>query len=129
MDLGVELITENGLWVYPEDFFKLELYVEGHLLPHSAGTDTYNCSSNIRPHKVVAATSPVTIADEDLSGLQMKLCTNKVLDQAELKHGFSLRIHLGQSSKDLLLARPDVPVYWEERGTFMIMFGEQLKSA
>ncbi len=118
MDIQVELITENPFTVFPEDFFRLELSVAQHPIPLSAGSAIYSCSKTVM--ESVVATSPITIPDEDLPQVRVKLYTNKVLNQAELIRCFGLRIHLGQSFHDIMLARPDIPVYWEERGTFII---------
>ncbi len=140
MLLGIELITETTLSLIPGHIFRLELYNDDVLLPLSVGTDTYNYNGNILPHKKVAATGrratyelgtglkmleaedtkPVPVLEKELSDLKLRIKNNKVLDQAEIKTYFSLRIHNSNETKDILLARPDVHVYWDGRGDFSI---------
>jgi len=143
MEIGLELVTETALFLTPNHSFRMELYAGDDLLPHSIGADAYNYNCNIWPAKTVAATGrtavhelkvalgpfeaePATAVDirrEDLPKLKLRLLNNKILDQAELKHGFSLRVRLDGRVFDICLARPDVRVYWEGRGEFTIPLG------
>lgn len=144
MLVGAELVVESTLVLTPNHQFQMELYSDQVLLPLSVGTDTYNFNCSIFPHKVLAATgrkasydigiglgttealaaSPIPINEEDLSKLKLRLVNNKILDQADLKHNFSLRLRLTRGTVDLHLARPDVKVYWEGRGEFIIPLGK-----
>ncbi len=143
MNLGVELITETTLTLISDHQFRLELYSGNILLPLSVGTDVYNFTCNILPHKVVAATGRRTSYDigtglgpveakpaklipvnaEELPELTLKVLNNKVLDQAEFKQNFALRIISDNKAWDNHLARPDVKVYWTSRGEFIILLG------
>lgn len=140
MLLGIELVTESSLTIIPGHIFRLELYNDDVLLPLSVGTDMYNYNSNILPHKKVAATGrrasyemgtglqgleaedtkPIPVLEKELSDLKLRIKNNKILDQAEIKAFFSLRIHNSNQITDILLGRPDVPVYWDGRGDFSI---------
>ncbi|MCR4441582.1 MAG: hypothetical protein QHH10_05790 [Peptococcaceae bacterium] len=144
MEIGLELVTETSLFLTPNHSFRMELYAGDVLLPLSIGTDVYNYNCNIWPNKTVAATGrkavhelkvalgpfeaeparAIAIREEDLPGLKLKLANNKILDQAELKHGFSLRVSLAGRVLDIPLARPDVRVYWERRGEFTVPLGD-----
>jgi len=143
MNIGLELVTETTVYFTPNHSFRMELYAGDVLLPLSVGTDTYNYNGSVWPRKVIAATGrrathelkialgsfqadparPIPVREEDLHELKLKLINNKILDQAELKHGFSLRMNVGGRIHDILLARPDVPVFWEGRGEFVIPLG------
>jgi hypothetical protein len=143
MNLGVELITESTLILISDHQFRLELYSGNVLLPISVGADVYNLTCNILPHKVVAATGRrasydigtglgpleakpaklVPVIAEELPELTLKVLSNKVLDQAEFKQYFALRIVSDNKARDIHLARPDVKVYWTSRGEFIIPLG------
>jgi len=143
MNIGFELIAETSTYVTPNHSFRMELYAGEVLLPLSVGTDTYNFNGCIWPQKIIAATGrrsthdlkialgsfqadpsrPIPVKEEYIPELKLKLINNKILDQAELKHGFSIRMNLGDRVQDILLARPDVPVFWEGRGEFLIPLG------
>ena len=143
MNLGVELITETTLTLISHQQFRLELYCGDVLLPLSAGTDVYNLTCNILPHKIVAATGRrasydigtglgpleakpaklVPFMAEDLTELNLRVLNNKILDQAEFKQYFTLRILSDQKAWDVCLARPDAKVYWTSRGEFIIPLG------
>lgn len=144
MFIGAELVVESTLVLTPNHNFRLELYADQVLLPLSVGTDTYNYNCSILPHKILAATgrkaaydigiglgtsealaaSPIPVTEDELGQLKLRIVNNKILDQAELKHNFSLRLLLNHGFVDLHLARPDVKIYWEGRGEFLIPLGE-----
>jgi len=146
MIFGAELIAETAQTITPNHKFQLDLYSGDTLLPQAAGVDAYNLNCQILPGKIIAATGrtarygigtglgavqaeaaqPVSLSPEELAQLKIKITNNKILDQAELKHSFSLRLHLEGRVIDLHLARPDVKVYWEGRGEFIIPLGEHV---
>lgn len=146
MNFGAELITEIVQTITPNHMFRLELYCRDTLLPQSAGSDTYKTNCEILTGKIIAATGraatygigtgleavqaeparPVSLSPEEISQLRIRIITNKILDQAVLKHSFSLRLNLSGKVIDLHLARHDVKVYWEGRGEFLIPLGEHL---
>lgn len=146
MIIAAELITETGQTLTPNHLFRLELYTDNTLLPFSAGQDSYNLNCEILPGKILAATGrtatygigfglgavqaeaakPISMTAEDLSQLKIKITNNKIIDQADLKQNFSLRLHLSDRVIDLHLARPDVKIYWEGRGEFIIPLGEHV---
>lgn len=146
MKFGLALVTESTLTIMPENQFKLELYNGDNLITDSIGEDKYNFNCHIIPDKVIAATGrklehdigtglgPVeaetaTLFDlnkDTLKDLRLVITNNKVLDQAEFKYGFSLRVYMDRGIKDLLLARPDIKLYWDGRGQFSIPLGSHL---
>lgn len=146
MQFGIDLITESTLTIVPGNKFRLILYKGDEIIPASLGEDTYNFNCHILPNKTVAATGrefthdietglgPVEaesaaifdISQELLNDLRLVITNNRILDQADLKWGFSLRIYLNRGIKDLLLARPDIKVYWDGRGQFSIPLGPHL---
>jgi len=146
MFIAAELITETAQTLTPNHSFRLELYSNGALLPLAAGLDCYNLNCEILPGKILAATgrtatygigiglgavqadaaTPINLNTADLAQLKIKISNNKILDQADLKRNFSLRIRISDKVIDLHLGRPDVRVYWEGRGEFVIPLGEHV---
>lgn len=143
MNIGAELVAETTWVVTPNDEYRLELYCGDIPLAQSAGSDRFEMNCHILPGKTLAATGrksfttigyglgpvevteavPVPVAEENLPDLKLCLKNTKILDQAELKHNFSIRVKVNGKTVDLLLARPDVKVYWEGRGEFVIPLG------
>lgn len=141
--IGAELVTETTWVVTPNDEYHLEFYCGDVLIPQSAGTDRFEMNCHILPQKILAATgrteltkigyglgpvevkgaNPVPVPEENLPDLKLRLTNTKILDQAELKHHFSIRLSVNGKTVDLLLARPDIKVFWEGRGEFVIPLG------
>lgn len=141
--IGAELVTETTWVVTPNDEYHLELYYGDVPIPESAGTDRFEMNCHILPQKTLAATgrmeltkigyglgpveakgaNPVLVTEENLPDLKLRFKNTKILDLAELKHNFSIRLDVNGKTVDLLLARPDVKVFWEARGDFVIPLG------
>ncbi|MDX9871239.1 MAG: hypothetical protein RBT41_02325 [Clostridia bacterium] len=139
-----ELITETAREAHPRDEYHLEFCHGDIPLPISAGSCRYETICTILPQQILAATGrnevftscpdrpqmrqaiPISVHENDLSNLQLRIKNNRILDHAELIHGFSLRLRRDEQVLSLPLSQPDVKVYWKGRGDFIIPLGKHL---
>lgn len=139
-----ELITQTARLVLPQDEYRLEFYCGEIPLPISAGSYRYETVCRIMPRLILAATGrnevftdcpkeheprqaiPVSVHEEDLPGLNVRLKNNRIFDVAEIIRSFSLRLRQDGRILLLPLSRRDVKAFPEGHGAFIIPLGEHL---
>jgi len=142
--VAVELYTEKSLSVKEEAYFKTALLTGGNVFPGSEGNDRYGFSFIATGAKRVAGLGrdffyTLTSFPAGLGPIEARpgkyidlpeipeefsliLETNLILDPGVLSDTLGVRL-VNERGKgyDIPLGRPDVPVYWEGRGKFIIL--------
>ncbi|MFZ5943567.1 MAG: hypothetical protein ACOYVD_05635 [Bacillota bacterium] len=152
MKLSVELYTEKPIFVKEDSYVETSIRSHGFILPDSRGTDHYSHSftalsgsriggigrnnlysckdtplglgkTEARPGKYLE------INDEHLNDLHLIFETNILLDPGTIKDCLGIRIVSNRGKNyDIPLARPDLEIYWNARGRFVVDITEFINS-
>lgn len=144
MRFSVELLAEKPLFIRDESFIKTALYSDDSVIPESQGKDyykngfmalsntriagigrTFSYSLSSRPLGLGPFEAKpgkyIKLKEEQLKNIHIIIETNFILDPGILKStlGINLVSERGKTY-DIPLARPDIKIFWPERGKFEI---------
>lgn len=152
MKLSVELYTEQSLFIRDNSYIELSIRSHGFIIEESKGRDYYEKGTLLISNKRIAGigrTNTYSLAKNfigaeifqarpgaylDLSEDQsddvaLIIQTDIILDPGLVKHQMGIRI-INEKGKnfDIPLARPDIEIYWDGRGRYVIPITEFVRS-
>ena len=152
MKLSVELYTEKPLFIKDESYVEISLRSHGFIIPESRGSDIYKngftALSRSRIASIGRSNSYKTddrvlglgtlearpgkyleLNEGQIDDVYVIFETNILLDPGTIRDMLGIRIvDKWGKAFDIPFARPDIEIYWNERGRFVISITEFVNS-
>lgn len=154
MKLSVEVYTEKPVFIKDGAYVNTSLRSHGFIIPESEGKDSYNNNNGVTVlsgkriggigrEKVYSITDRplglggleakpgkyLELGENELDDIHLIFETNIFLDPGIIRDFLGVRIVNSRGKAyDIPLARPDIEIYWNERGRFVIPITEFVNS-
>ncbi|MFZ7101089.1 MAG: hypothetical protein ACOWWO_00325 [Peptococcaceae bacterium] len=154
MKLSVELYVEKPIFIKEYSYIEIGLRSHGFMISESKGNDSYTNSNGFtalsgsriagigrnnsysitdRPLGLGALEAKpgkyIELEDGQTDDVHVVFETNILLDPGTIRDCLGIRIvNARGKSFDIPLARPDIEMYWNERGRFVIPITEFINS-
>jgi hypothetical protein len=154
MRCSVEVYAQKPLFFKDDDYICLSLISKGKEIKGTAGCDRYVRGTAMLSNKRIAAIGRkytydfnsrsvpiglgtlearpgayIELKEDELEDLELKIDTNTLLDPALVRDLWGIRfVNYTGKSYDVPLARPDIQIHWNGRGSYTIPITEFINS-